>query len=144
MITVRSKEEAWRKADELFPTDYMKDDVRSENAGYDIYTSTLKGMNAWISDLNSSLELNLDNGSTIRIVVLEPEFYEYQIADALEVINEAIYQIDDKVDIKLADKIGISEAREKLYSAYSVIADILKKDYPNSKLYDKYNLKDID
>ena len=144
MVIVRSKEDAWRKADELFPTDYMKDDVSSENAGYDIYKSTLKGMNAWISDLGNSLELNLADGRTIRIVVLCPEFNEYQIADALGVISEAIYQIDDKVDIKLADKIGISEAREKLYSAYSLIADILKKDYPNSKLYDRYNLNDID
>ena len=126
MITVRSKEEAWRKADELFPTDYMKDDVSSKNAGYDIYMSTLEGMNAWISDLNSSLELNLDDGSTVRIVVLEPEFPEYQIIDALEAISEAIYQIDNKVNIKLADMTGIIEAKEKLYDAYSKIGEMLK------------------
>lgn len=132
MITVRSKEEAWIKADELFPTDYMKDDVSSKNAGYDIYMSTLKGMNAWISDLNSSLELNLDDGSTIRIVVLEPEFPEYQIDDALEAISEAIYQIDNKVNIKLADMTGISEAKEKLYDAYSKIGEMLKMEYPKS------------
>lgn len=127
MIVVRSKEEAWSKADEIFPTDYIKDDRSSENAGYDIYKSTLKGVYAWISDLGSTLELNLADGSVVRIAVLKPEFSEYQIADALEVIDEAIYQIDDKVDVRLADKTGISEAREKLYNAYLVLARMLKE-----------------
>ena len=36
-MKVKSKEEAWRKADDIFPTDYMKDDIRSNRAGYDIY-----------------------------------------------------------------------------------------------------------
>ena len=127
MIVVRSKEEAWSKADEIFPTDYIKDDRSSENAGYDIYKSTMKGVYAWISDLGSTLELNLADGSVVRIAVLKPEFSEYQIADALEVIDEAIYQIDDKVDVRLADKTGISEAREKLYNAYLVLARMLKE-----------------
>lgn len=127
MIVVRSKEEAWNKADEIFPTDYIKDDMSSENAGYDIYKSTLKGVYAWISDLGSTLELNLADGSVVRIAVLKPEFSEYQIADALEVIDEVIYQIDDKVDVKLADKTGISEAREKLYNAYLMLARMLKE-----------------
>lgn len=127
MIVVTSKEEAWSKADEIFPTDYVKDDRSSENAGYDIYKSTQKGMYAWISDLGSTLELNLADGSVVRIAVLKPEFPEYQIADALEVIDEAIYQIDDKVDVRLADKTGISEAREKLYNAYLVLARMLKE-----------------
>ena len=127
MIVVTSKEEAWRKADEIFPTDYIKDDRSSENAGYDIYKSTLKGMYAWISDLGSTLELNLADGSLVRIVVQKPEFSECQITDALEVIDEAIYQIDDKVDVGLADKTGISEAREKLYNAYLVLTRMLKE-----------------
>lgn len=127
MIVVRSKEEAWNKADEIFPTDYIKDDMSSENAGYDIYKSTLKGVYAWISDLGSTLELNLADGSVVRIAVLKPEFSEYQIADALEVIDEAIYQIDDKVDVRLADKTGVSEAREKLYNAYLVLTRMLKE-----------------
>ena len=33
--------EAWAMADEIFPTDYMKDDKSSANAGYPIYRSTL-------------------------------------------------------------------------------------------------------
>lgn len=75
MIKVKSIEEAWREADRLFPTDYMKDDHASTNAGYPIYMSTADGNNSWISDLNTSLELNIQNGKgieTVRIVI-EPE-----------------------------------------------------------------------
>lgn len=75
MIKVKSIEEAWREANRLFPTDYMKDDQSSANAGYPIYRSTADGNNSWISDLNTSLELNIQNGKgieTVRIVI-EPE-----------------------------------------------------------------------
>lgn len=75
MIKVKSIEEAWREADRIFPTDYMKDDQSSANVGYPIYMSTADDNNSWISDLNTSLELNIQNGKgieTVRIVI-EPE-----------------------------------------------------------------------
>lgn len=140
-MIVNSRKEAWKKADAIFTTDYMKDDIRSERAGYDVYYSTADGVNAWISDLNDRLEINLDSGETINIwIVDEPEYKEYQIADALEVISEAIYKIDDEVDYKLAEVTGIEKARKQLYGAYAKIAKILKRDYPESELYKKYNL----
>ena len=142
-MKVRSIQEAWNKADVIFPTDYIKDEVRSERAGYDIYYSTAKSVNAWISDLGNRLEVNLETGETINIwIEEEPKFKEYQIADALSVINTAIYNIDDKVDSKIADVTGIKEARNNLYGAYKVIAQILKEQYPVSKLYEEYNLQD--
>lgn len=142
-MKVRSKNEAWNKADVIFPTDYIKDEVRSKKAGYDIYYSTVQSVHAWISDLGDRLEVNLETGETINIwIEEEPRFKEYQIADALEVINDAIYNIDDKVSSKLADVTGIKEARDKLYGAYKVIAKILKEQHPDSKLYEEYNLQD--
>ena len=142
-MKVRSKNEAWNKADVIFPTGYIKDEVRSKKAGYDIYYSTVQSVHAWISDLGDRLEVNLETGETINIwIEEEPRFKEYQIADALEVINDAIYNIDDKVSSKLADVTGIKEARDKLYGAYKVIAKILKEQYPDSKLYEDYNLQD--
>lgn len=142
-MKVRSKKEAWNKADVIFPTDYIKDEVRSERAGYDIYYSTAKSVNAWISDLGNRLEVNLETGETINIwIEEEPKFTEYQIADALSVIDTVIYNIDDKVDSKIADVTGIKEARNKLYDAYKVIAKILKEQHPDSKLYEEYNLQD--
>ena len=72
MITVTSRERAWQVADEYFPTDYMKDDLLSERAGYPIYKSTLEGCNSWISDLNTRLELNIeeDDGQLIKTITI--------------------------------------------------------------------------
>ena len=142
-MKVGSRKEAWNKADVIFPTDYIKDEIRSERAGYDIYCSTAKGVNAWISDLGDRLEINLENGETVNIwIEEEPKFNEYQIADALAVIDDAIYQIDDKINDELEEITGIREARNKLYGAYKIIAKILKEQHPDSKLYKEYNLQD--
>lgn len=141
-MTVRSKQEAWNKVDVIFSTDYIKDDVKSERAGYDIYCSTAAGVHAWISDLGDRLEVNLETGETVNIwIEEEPEFKEWQIADALGIINDSIYEIDDKVSSKLAEVTGIKEARNILYGAYGVIAKILKEQHPDSKLYKQYNLQ---
>ena len=142
-MKVKSKQEAWRKADIIFPTDYMKDDNRSNRAGYDIYHSTAAGVNAWISDLGDRLEVNLENGETVNIWIdEEPQFAEYQLEDALRVISDAIYAIDDNILPNLQKVIGLDEARAKIYGAYAEIAKILKAQYPDSRLYNRYNLKD--
>lgn len=141
-MKVNSRKQAWIDADKLIPTDYIKDEMKSEAAGYDIYYSTCDGVNAWISDLEDRLEINLATGETVNIwIEEEPQFKEYQISDALEVINDAIYEIDDKVNSKLAEITGIREARNKLYDAYKEIAKILKSQHPESELYARYNLQ---
>ena len=142
-MKVKSKQEAWRKADVIFPTDYMKDDIRSNRAGYDIYYSTAAGVNAWISDLGDRLEVNLENGEAVNIWIdEEPRFPEYQLEDALKVISDAIYAIDDNVLPNLQKVTGLDEARAKIYGAYAEIAKILKAQHPDSILYSMYNLKD--
>lgn len=139
-MKVTSKHEAWRKADEIFPTDYLKDERASLAAGYDIYWSTTEQY-AWISDLGDRLELNI-GAETVNIWIEEPKFAEYQIEDALKVISEAIYQIDDNIGTKLQKATGIDEARKNLYGAYAEIAKILKAQYPESKLFYAYNLEE--
>lgn len=142
-MKVNNKVQAWKEADKLFTTDYIKDAEKSKAAGYDIYYSTCDGVNAWISDLDNRLEINLATGETVNIwIEEEPQFKEYQIGDALEVIDNAIYEIDDRVDRKLAEVTGIKEARNKLYDAYKEIARILKSQHPESKLYENYNLQE--
>ncbi len=66
-MTVRSRKEAWEAANKIFPTDYEPDTRASQNAGYPIYWSTASGVNAWISDLNTALEVNLPDGRSIMI-----------------------------------------------------------------------------
>lgn len=59
--------EAWAMAGEIFPTDYMKDDRASQNAGYPIYRSTLSpectaNYQPWycqIADLGNRLEVTV-------------------------------------------------------------------------------------
>ena len=79
-MTVNSRAKAWDEADKLFPSDYIKDEAKSERAGYDIYTSTAEGVNAWICDLGDRLELNTAAG-TINIWIETTDISEYQIAD---------------------------------------------------------------
>ena len=140
-MKVKSKQEAWEIANIIFNTDYMKDDTRSSRAGYDIYCSTAAGVTVWISDLGNRLEVNLENGETVNIWIDdEPQFAEYQLADALSVIGDAIYAIDDNILPNLQKATGIDDARAKLYGAYAEIAKILKSQHPSSKLYEQYNL----
>lgn len=82
-FTVNNKLEAWEKVNELFPTDYAKDENSSQNAGYSIYRSTVKSEEGayqyyycYICDLGSSLEITITdhewNATTIYIRIVEP------------------------------------------------------------------------
>lgn len=90
-ITTHSTEEAWRTAASIFPTDYSRDSLRSQNAGYDIYHSTADGVSAWISDLGTRLEVNLPNGETVNVWIeeKEPEPTAEEIAEAIETRHAA-------------------------------------------------------
>lgn len=59
VMKVNSTREAWEIANILFPTDYKKSHRGSEAAGYDIYASTAKYNESWISDLGNRLEVNV-------------------------------------------------------------------------------------
>ncbi len=69
---VFGRDEAWRLVNDLFPTDYEYDSRCSQNAGYPIYYSTASGVNAWISDLNTCLEMNLPDGRSVKVWIKQP------------------------------------------------------------------------
>lgn len=72
-MTAKGIKEAWRIADDIFPTDYMKDERSSAVAGYDVYRSTAAdGWYNYICDLGDRLEINLADGRTINVWI-EPE-----------------------------------------------------------------------
>ena len=57
-MRAKTTAEAWKMANELFPTDYMKDDVLSKRAGYPQYYSTSpEHSDDHINDLNVRLEV---------------------------------------------------------------------------------------
>lgn len=70
-IKVRTEDEAWDKVNEIFPTDYDKDEAASIRAGYPIYRSRVEYYN-YICDLGARLEVNLGS-TTINIWIDDPE-----------------------------------------------------------------------
>ena len=66
-MKVTSIEKAWEAANKIFPTDYIKDDDSSRNAGYPVYRSTLDAsatekLQPWycqIADLGNRLEVTV-------------------------------------------------------------------------------------
>lgn len=148
-MKANSRQQAWEMVDEVFPTDYEKAEEASERAGYDVYVKNgdrcpTAFCKDWISDLGNRLEVNLSSGKTINIWIESPtpEFTEGQIGDVLHIINDAIYEIDDNIGLKLQKATHIDEARKILYGAYSILYGILSENYPDSELIERYNLKD--
>lgn len=112
-ITVNSRKAAWELANKLFPTDYLKDEDASSNAGYPVYWSTDRDRNAWISDLNCRLEINI-GAETTNIWIEEPEALETEeekmkFAEELNTwlgyyTDEVIERVMSKMDQIIADK----------------------------------------
>lgn len=75
MYKVNGRDAAWKKVDEIFPTDYAKDDYRTERAGHPVYVSTAEGHeNDYICDLGCRLEVNIAEGNkTTNIWISEEE-----------------------------------------------------------------------
>lgn len=140
-ITVKTHDEAIAVARTMLEGQlFMKDNERSERAGYPIYVSEKDY--EWVSDLGDRLEVN--QGAESMNIWIDPYkgIAEYQLADALEVIDHCIYKIDDNVSTELAKTTGIGQARTLLYGAYKEIRDILDAKFPESNLYAKYNLSE--
>lgn len=67
-IEVNSRKEAWAIVDQIFPTDYIKDEECSQRAGYPVYRSTAEGhYYDYICDLNDRFEINLSTGKTVNV-----------------------------------------------------------------------------
>lgn len=94
-MTVNNTYKAWQAANEIFPTDYIKDEAASTRAGYDIYKSTAANVPAWISDLGNRLEVNLPNGKSVNIWIVEdekPAMRQHKQESELKAIAENISQ----------------------------------------------------
>lgn len=141
VITVKTKEEAFDIARAMLDgKELFEDTDRTERAGHPIWATEMSY--EWVSDLGDRLEVNQHADSVNIWIDRTHKIAEYQLADALEIISDCIYELDDKVSTIVKDCTGIGEARNKLYGAYKEIRDILDKKFPESKLYEKYNLKD--
>lgn len=100
-IKVQSEWEAWLKVDELFATDYLKDDVASENAGYPIYRSTLHGEYSWISNLGCGLELNFSDGDeyfeSFKIWIAPQQTVEEMLAARISKLESEVKELNESL-----------------------------------------------
>lgn len=140
-ITAKTREDAFDIAKMMLDGAFCFRNIeRSQNAGYDIYAT--ENDYEWISDLGDRYEVN-QRGESVNIWIDKAkEIREEQLADALNVINDCIYQLDDYVSDIVKDVTSIGQARTLLYGAYKEIRDILDAKFPESDLYAKYNLSE--
>ena len=81
-MKAKSMEEAWEMANQIFPTDYEKDEASSQRAGYPIYRSTADGRYYdYICDLNDRLEINLADGNRAINIWIESEPEKEEISE---------------------------------------------------------------
>lgn len=122
-MKVSSRQEAWREADRIFNTDYMKDDAASANAGYPVYWSTADGVNAWISDLGDRLEVNQD-GRSVNIWIEESS--EEQPADAETVKTEkTIHMYFETTTMKRGTEVTVKMSPSITFGVDTSFRDIL-------------------
>ena len=139
-ITVKTHEEAMRIAGAMLTKHALwKDADRSERAGYPIYENGV--YNEWVSDLGDRLEVN--QGAESMNIWIDPvrDVTTYDIEETARVINEAIYEIDDKICDAIQANTGIGKARELLYAAWAELADIVDKKFPESDLVKRFNMR---
>lgn len=102
MVKVSTKEQAWTVANEIFPTDYAKDNKSSANAGYPIYRSIEDGNYSWISDTGSRLELNIFNESGDAIEVTTILIEEPAAEDTIALSRTLVEDLEESIKAKLS------------------------------------------
>jgi len=109
-MKVNSIQEAWNTVNEIFPTDYEKDEESSRNAGYPIYRSNIEHYD-YICDLNNRLEINLKNGNkTINIwIEKQPEQYDTnESVDAMHAVKALGVNIFPLFEMEVYTKITLT------------------------------------
>ena len=116
--TVASVADAWKQADQLMPTDYIRDDRASDAAGYPIYRSTVPEMYyCWISDLGDRLEVNLQDGSTVNVWIDE-ELTRRAEQDALDQIRCIVAGLNPEGYVATALQGCLDMAQENIEQQY--------------------------
>ncbi len=90
-MKAHSIQEAWNMANEIFPTDYEKDEEGSQRAGYPIYRSTAEGRHYdYICVLNARLEVNLADGNRSINIWIESDCNEStgESVEAMQTVKE--------------------------------------------------------
>lgn len=127
-MKAHSIQEAWNIANEIFPTDYEKDEESSNRAGYPIYRSTAEGRYYdYICDLNDRLEINLHDGNRTINVWIDKSGEQEAAAESVEAgkaVKELaknifpLFEIEEYKEITLVvdgSRWGGNETEKKVY-----------------------------
>lgn len=115
-MKVTSRKAAWDEANKIFPTDYQKDENATARAGYPVYRSTADSTNAWISDMEDRLEVNLPGGKSVNIWIEESEEEQKNERGALphygEMLGEKIRATADMGNLTAFEKFVLDRGWE--------------------------------
>lgn len=127
-MKAKNIQEAWNIANEIFPTDYQKDEEGSLRAGYPMYRSTSEDRHYdYICDLNDRLELNLADGNRTINIWIEKDSEQENIKEgvaAMHAAKELGKDISPLVDMEAyteitllvdGDKWNSNETEKKVY-----------------------------
>ena len=115
-IEVYSREDAWKKAQELFPGDYEQDELGTKNAGYPVYRATDKTNGSYISDLGCRLELNIrhNDGSEHATINIWIEDRRYTAKEVREIVSVQRKEMEAITAIRLAAEVMDTEAGKQV------------------------------
>lgn len=116
-----SKTKAWELVDEIFPTDYNKDEKSSLRSGYDVYRSPINPLD-YICDLGNRLEVNFASGKTVNIwIEEEKDFTEAEKVELRHYIDNFLYKLEDNFGLAhepQMKKYGLDDVMDKLVLIY--------------------------
>ena len=113
-MTVNSIKEAWEMVNEIFPTDYTENTIKTKNAGYPVFDSNLGDENGYICDLGNRLEVNLADGTTVNI----------WIETAQEKVKRSVKEHNEKIDyfmnVTLAKELNCKDGKVNINDWFKV------------------------
>lgn len=104
-MTVNSIKEAWEMVNEIFPTDYTENTIKTRNAGYPVFDSNLGDENGYICDLGNRLEVNLADGTTVNIWI------ETAQEKVKRIVKEHNEKIDYFMNVTLAKELNCKDGK---------------------------------
>jgi hypothetical protein len=123
-MTANNMVKAWEMVNEIFPTDYMKDDEASKHAGYPIYRSTLDSQctayyqpwYCYICDLNDRLEITITysdwNSKTINIWIEQEQPETREIKPESE-LKQIAADMSESIVIRTYDNGNSNDTQRK-------------------------------
>ena len=143
-VTVPNKESAMELAKQLLEVNELYEDEKlTKEAGHPV-------LNYWnssrlVDDFGDHLVVFRD-GETLNIFIDPLRDLRFDdIKDALDMLDDIIYGLDDKMSHILKENTHIGEARDLLYGAWAEIRDILVKKFPDraDKLIKTFHLDEV-